>query len=73
MDLRPGRQQDFALGKNGLQVNQNRSDARHLLQETHHHGDDDWPVDHGRGQLGPRESALHADTALHRDTYMYVW
>lgn len=30
-------QGDFALGKDGLQVDQNGRDARHLLQETHHH------------------------------------
>lgn len=55
----------MALLKDGLQVDKNGCDARHLLQETHHYRDDDRSVVDGCGQLGQSDSTLCADAVLH--------
>lgn len=60
-----GLQGDFALGKDRLQVDQNGSDPCHLLQETHHHRDKDWPVVVGCGKLRPCNSTLCVDAVLY--------
>lgn len=61
----PGLQRDIALRKDGLQVDKNGADAGQLLQETHAHRDENWPVVDGFSQLGPGDAALQTDAVLH--------
>ena len=73
IDVQPGLQGDFAFSKDGLQVDQDGCDACHLLQETHHHGDHDWLVVGGCGQLRACDFTLCVDAALYLETDRYTY
>ena len=62
-----GLQGDVALGEDGLQVDQDGRDARHLLQETHHHRDEDGLVEDGGSELRACDPGLGADAVLQKN------